>query len=77
MIVAVVDPVAGTLNRFECSGERIKLTHRYDNGGPYYFTVEEVDEMRLMPPDHLSIEPPPTPPLPPAQTFRVAEAAVA
>jgi hypothetical protein len=63
MIVAVVDPVAGTLNRFECAGGKAKLTHRYAHGGPCVFDLGVVDEMRLMPPQHMSVEP--EKPLPP------------
>ncbi len=74
MIAVCVDVHTGVMSRYECADTKIRLTHRFAFGGPCHFPEPVVREMRLMPPDYTSVEPPPRPTSPPTNVGSVAAA---
>lgn len=67
MILVRADCTTGTLARYECGGERARLTHRYCYGDPVgEFSWWLIQDFRSNPPDEYKIDPDPTPTNPPA-----------
>lgn len=70
-----VEAYSGTLRRYEVGGQIARLTHQCTIGKPCSFTKGVVEEFRLRPDAHFSVEPPPRPTGPPAGAGTILKAA--
>lgn len=61
-----VEAYSGTLRRYETAPGLARLTHQCTIGKPCSFTKSVVEEFRLRPDAHFSVDPPPRPTGPPA-----------
>ena len=74
--LVLVDTKSGELTRVECGGAAYRRTHyAIPNEGPTALTPPMIEQFRRNPPDDFKVEPPPQPPLPPAQAAREADSA--
>lgn len=74
--IVTVNSHDGVLSRYVLGRQRWRLTHSaLAPNAPVIFTAKVVEDFRLMPDPHFSVEPPPRPTNPPAAAGRVAIAA--
>ena len=70
--LVTIDTKTGELTRYECGGANFRKSHyAIPNNGPAALTPPMIEQFRHSPPSEFSVEPPPQPPLPPAQAARV------